>query len=187
MTKLNSKNLKDAYYIWVANMRNGKSLSLDINEAIVNGLMSDTQKEFKPFLELFKLLFCCSDHTLHAIFYSIVENGALDDAEKFIQMGINLRKYFNDLLGNNSIILSPGFPTVAPYHNQPAITNTFDFIYFGLYNFLHLPSTQCPMGLCPRTGLPTGIQVISNDKCDHLTIRLAEYFEENLVGWTPNF
>ena len=168
-------------------MRNGKSLSLDINEAIVNGLMSDTQKEFKPFLELFKLLFCCSDHTLHAIFYSIVENGALDDAEKFIQMGINLRKYFNDLLGNNSIILSPGFPTVAPYHNQPAITNTFDFIYFGLYNFLHLPSTQCPMGLCPRTGLPTGIQVISNDKCDHLTIRLAEYFEENLVGWTPNF
>ena len=49
------------------------------------------------------------------------------------------------------------------------------------------PVTQCPMGLCEKSGLPLGVQVVSNYKCDHLTIRLAEYLEQNLVGWIPPF
>ena len=183
MIRLDSAKLKDAYFIWVANMRNGKNLSLDMNKMI----MCDRPGKFNPYLELLKLIFGCSRHTFHGVIYSIVEKKPLDEPEKYIQMGNDLREYFNELLGQNSILLSPGFPIVAPFHNQPAITNTYDFIYFGLYNFLRLPSTQCPMGLCPKTGIPTGIQIVSNDKCDHLTIRLAEYFEENLIGWTPNF
>ena len=42
------------------------------------------------------------------------------------------------------------------------------------------------MGLS-KEGLPTGIQIIAGHKMDHLTIRLAEYFESNLVGWIPPF
>lgn len=48
------------------------------------------------------------------------------------------------------------------------------------------PVTQCPMGLSDD-GLPTGVQIVSNLNNDHLTIKLAEYFESNLVGWIPPF
>lgn len=49
------------------------------------------------------------------------------------------------------------------------------------------PVTQIPMGLCPKTGLPTGIQLVARPFNDHLTIKLAEYFEKNLIGWVPPF
>ncbi len=84
-------------------------------------------------------------------------------------------------------MISPGFPIVAPYHHQSLLTNTLDFIYYGLYNALGFPVTQIPMGLCQESGLPTGVQLVSNHRCDHLTIKLAEYFEKNLIGWVPPF
>jgi len=43
--------------------------------------------------------------------------------------------------------------------------------------------TQVPLGLSKKENLPTGIQIVANHMCDHLTIKLAEYIEENLVGW----
>jgi Asp-tRNA(Asn)/Glu-tRNA(Gln) amidotransferase A subunit family amidase len=79
-------------------------------------------------------------------------------------------------------MIFPSFPIVAPYHNEPLLSYTFDFIYFGIINSLGFPSTQCPMGLS-SDGLPTGIQIVANHGCDHLTIKLAEYFEQNLIGW----
>lgn len=51
-----------------------------------------------------------------------------------------------------------------------------------MFNVLGFPVTQCPMGL-NKDGLPTGVQVVANHKCDHLTIRVAEHMEKNLVGW----
>ena len=84
--------------------------------------------------------------------------------------------------GEDGILLFPSFPVVAMYHNMPLFTNTFDWIYYGIFNALGLPVTQIPLGLNGE-GLPTGVQIVSNHKCDHLTIRLAEYFEENLIGW----
>ena len=59
----------------------------------------------------------------------------------------------------------------------------FDFIYYGLFNALGFPVTQCPMGLSDDSQLPTGVQIVANEKCDHLTIKVAEYFESNLTGW----
>jgi fatty acid amide hydrolase 2 len=82
--------------------------------------------------------------------------------------------------------LFPSFPVVAPFHTQPTLTNTIDFQYFALFNVLGFPVTQCPMGLNDES-LPTGVQVIASHLNDHLTIALAEHFEENLVGWTPPF
>ena len=61
------------------------------------------------------------------------------------------------------------------------------YIYYGLYNALGFPVTQIPMGLCEKSGLPTGVQLVSNHRCDHLTIKLAEHFEKNLIGWVPPF
>lgn len=83
-------------------------------------------------------------------------------------------------------MLFPSFPVVAPYHNQPLFTNSLDFLYYGIINALGFPSTQCPMGLSSE-GLPTGVQVISNRLNDHLTIKIAELFESQLVGWVPPY
>jgi fatty acid amide hydrolase 2 len=76
---------------------------------------------------------------------------------------------------------------VAPYHYQSVLTNPFDFAYFGIMNALAFPSTQCPTGLCPKTGLPVGVQIVANHYNDHLTIRLAEYLEKNNGGWVPPY
>jgi Asp-tRNA(Asn)/Glu-tRNA(Gln) amidotransferase A subunit family amidase len=81
----------------------------------------------------------------------------------------------------------PCFPVVAPFHHQTIFTNAFDFAYAGVMNSLGFPVTQCPMGLCPKTGLPIGIQCVANFKNDHLTIRLAEFFEKNVGGWVPPY
>lgn len=54
-------------------------------------------------------------------------------------------------------------------------------------NVLGFPSTQCPMGLCPKTGLPVGVQIVANHFNDHLTIRMAEYLEKNNGGWVPPY
>jgi fatty acid amide hydrolase 2 len=83
-------------------------------------------------------------------------------------------------------LLFPTFPVSAPYHNIALLNNTFDFVHYGIINALGLPATQCPMGLSD-SGLPTGVQVIANTNNDHLTMRVAEYFEANLVGWVPGF
>ena len=50
-------------------------------------------------------------------------------------------------------------------------------------NFFVLQVTQVPLGLSKKENLPTGIQIVANHMCDHLTIKLAEYIEENLIGW----
>lgn len=180
--RLDLDEFKDAYAMWGAMMRNGKK-----NSNIISNLLKDNSSEpYKPFKELGKAIIRKSDYTVLSILNSILEKVPLKEPEKKIQKAIDLKNKFEALLGENSIIISAGYPTVAPYHHQQMFS-FFDFVYFGIYNVLRLPVTSCPMGLCPQTGLPVGIQIVSNDKCDHLTISLAEYFEKNLGGWIPAF
>ena len=51
-----------------------------------------------------------------------------------------------------------------------------------IFNVFGFPVTQCPMGL-NKEGLPTGVQVVANHNCDHLTIKIAEHFESKLISW----
>lgn len=171
---------RDAYWIWSAMMNNGKAKNTNINDLI----SSYISKEFHPFRELIKSIFVKSNHSLPLTVYALLEKHfSLPEPEKYVKIGKELAKHFDTILGKNSIILSPGYPTVAPFHHQPVITNTYDFIYFGVYNALGLPSTNCPLGLSEKSGLPLGMQIVSNKNCDHLTISVAEYFEKNSFGW----
>ena len=168
--------------MWAAMMRNGKISSNNLNKLISDSL----NQEYNPFVELIKSIFRKSDFTFYTILQSILEKLPMKKVETLTVKAYELRRKFDILLGENSVILTAGYPSVAPFHHQQMFY-PFDFSYFGLYNVLGLPVTQCPISTCPKTGLPLGIQIATNDKCDNLSISLAEYFEENLAGWKAPF
>ncbi len=150
-------------------------------------VLGDNKQKINPYLELLKTLFFNQHkHTLPALAYSIMEQIPDFNGKKNIKLGIELREELSQLLKNDSIIIFPSFTVTSFYLNQAIFSHTFDYMYFGILNALGFPSTQCPMGL-NKEGLPTGIQIVSNHMMDHLTIKLAEFFESNLIGWVPPF
>lgn len=176
MKEIHLPKLKSIIQIWTAGMGEGQ------NPDDFAKLLGTEKKPFNVITELAKsILGFQKTHTLPAIFLALVERFARDPT-RHIQMGEKLKQELKIILGDDGVLLFPSFPTSAMYHNQPLFTNTFDYIYYGMFNFFGLPVTQCPMGL-NKEGLPTGVQVVANHKCDHLTIRIAEHLESNLVGW----
>ncbi len=175
--------LKSSVQIWASMMRNGKWKSNDFS-----CLLTDTSKPINPCVEIFKTFVGLQKHhTLPAIGLSLTEQLPTSNPPYYIELGKQLKREIADILGDDGVLLFPSFPISAPYHNQPLLTNTVDFIHYGIINSLGLPATQCPMGLSDHSGLPTGVQVIANTDNDHLCIGVAEYMEANLVGWVPGF
>jgi len=146
-------------------------------------------------------------HTLPALWLAFVESLPKRDYKRHIKIGEKLKQELKIILGDDGVLLFPSFPVSAMYHNQPLVTNSFDWIYYGMhltesilffskflillifsikstgiFNVFGFPVTQCPLGLNSE-GLPTGVQLVSNHNCDHLTIKVAEHLESNLIGW----
>ncbi len=181
--ELKLSKLKSSVQIWTSMMRNGRWKSNDFS-----CLLTDSDAPINPCWELLKTLVGAQKHhTLPAIGLSLTEQLPTSNPPYYIELGEKLRRELADVLGEDGVLLFPSFPVSAPYHHQPLLTNTVDFIHYGIINALGLPSTQCPMGLSADSGLPTGVQVIANANNDHLCIRVAEYLEASLVGWVPAF
>lgn len=178
--KLNK--LQASFQMWNNKMNSNKSESNWFSCTLNN---SETIPIY-PYLELVLSIFQIPDHTLPSIMYAINQRFPLSEPGYHLKLAHELRQEIEEIIKNDGVILFPSFPIVAPYHNQAVFTNPLDFIYFGVWNLFGFPVTQIPMGL-NSDGLPTGIQLIANHNMDHLTIKLAEYFEANLVGWTPPF
>lgn len=127
-----------------------------------------------PVKELLKWCIGQSKHTLPAIGLGCVEK--LDH----LMEGINtialqsfekLEKEIGELLNENSVIVYPSHPRLAPFHNQPLMF-PFNWVYTGLFNTLGIPVTQVPLGLS-KEGLPLGVQIAAGLNNDVLTIALA--------------
>ncbi len=177
------KKLKSAFQIWTSMIGNGEKSSVNFGK-----LLKDADHPINPYLELLKSISGMQKHhTLPALGLALTERIPNPNSQYHIEMGNQLRKELSDILGDDGVLLFPSFPIVAPYHNQPIFTNTLDFIFFGIMNAMGFPATQIPMGLATNSGLPIGVQFVANLDNDHLTIRLAEYFEIELVGWKPGF
>ena len=133
---------------------------------------------------MIKSFFRASEHTLPVVVMTAIQNQlSSDDANEFNELLDQFKQELNSLLGENGVIIYPGFPTSAPFHNQALFTNPVDWIvYFGIFNAIGLPSTQVCMGL-DSNRLPVGIQLVANRYCDNLTIRLAELLEREFGGW----
>ncbi|XP_071981651.1 fatty-acid amide hydrolase 2 isoform X2 [Engystomops pustulosus] len=177
---INIHNLRYSFQIWSAAMSSDGDKEQSFTELMADG------NSMWPSFELVKWMFGLSKHTLPAIGLALTEKLANLNPEgnaKMIQKAKNLKDEINSLLGDDGILLYPSHPKIAPKHNEP-IAMPFNFAYTGIFNVLGVPVTQCPLGLS-EGGLPLGIQIISSQHNDHLTLALAQYLESSLVGWTP--
>lgn len=148
----------------------------DFNKLLGNG------EELNPFVELFKKLIGQSNFTLAAI-YSLIDSLLPKEKEDMMRSAtITCKTALQDLLGSDGVLFFHSSPRTAPFHYYPLVKFA-DFSYFCIFNVLQLPATQVPMGL-GSSGLPLGIQVVSNDMNDRLCLAVAEELERKFGGWT---
>jgi fatty acid amide hydrolase 2 len=127
-----------------------------------------------------------SPHTLPSIGLAIFEEIpflARKNDPKAEAAGRRLRQRFDDLLGDDGVILYPSYTRPAPRHNAPILT-PLDWTYTAVINALGLPATQVPLGL-NADGIPLGVQVVGPWGADHITIAVARELERAFGGWTP--
>ncbi|XP_060565331.1 fatty-acid amide hydrolase 2-like [Ruditapes philippinarum] len=138
-----------------------------------------------PYLEFLKWCIGQSKHTLPAIALGCVEK--LDHLlegvnRKALASFEHMEAEVNDLLDENSVIIYPSHPKLAPYHNQP-LMYPFNWAYTGLFNTLGLPVTQIPLGLSTE-GLPLGVQIVAGMNQDAVSLAVAqELVDAQIAGW----
>lgn len=142
--------------------------------------------ELNPFVELFRKIFRISDHNFNSIVAVALEKCSPSygsRANKMLQRKAeDLRRKFNDMLGDNGILMIPTHPEPAPPH-QTTTTKVFNVTYTSCTTVLQAPITQVPLGLS-REGLPYGVQVFAKPLNDRLTLAVAKELEHFLGGWT---
>ncbi|KAL4232568.1 Fatty-acid amide hydrolase 2 [Mactra antiquata] len=144
-------------------------------------------KPVNPFIEFFKWLFGKSNHTLPALglgcvekFDRILESTGVNETSL---LGFEkLEAEMNEVLDDNTIIIYPSHPKLAPYHNQPLLY-PFNWAYTGLFNTLGLPVTQVPLGLS-KEGLPLGVQIVAGMNRDAVCLAVANKLAKaKIAGW----
>jgi len=103
--------------------------------------------------------------------------------KRFIQLAHDLQRRIEDKLGDNGVLLSPVFASVAPLHGRIAF-KAFSAGYSGLINILEFPSTIIPVYHRPD-GMPASIQIVGGRFRDHLTLAVAGRLEKIFGGWKP--
>lgn len=172
------ERLKKSFEIWASMLSAAGGPSFE--EMLMEG------KSSNAFIELGKLFFGASEHTIPAIMLAIIEKVPKilpKQANKILDEGMELKKEMKEILGDDGVILYPTYTSVAPAHNIP-ILKPMDWIYTAIINVMELPSTQVPLGL-NKDKLPLGFQIIGNHGNDPLTIFLGNELEKEFGGWIP--
>ncbi|XP_011203026.2 fatty-acid amide hydrolase 2 [Bactrocera dorsalis] len=151
----------------------------NFNKLLGNG------ETLNPFIELFKKLFGRSDFTMAAI-YSLIDALLPPENEHKIREATRMcKEALDDLLRDNGVLFFHSSPRTAPFHYYPLVKFT-DFSYFSIFNVLHVPVTQVPMGLDSR-GMPMGIQVVASEMNDRLCLHVAKELERKFGGWVKPY
>ena len=177
----NFKTLSNAVDIWSCMLHAG-------NPVTFTSLMADGNPKFSAFKELIKwLIVGVTPYTLPGLGLCLIENVPAwfpKRTSALINQGEQLREELEALLGDNSVILFPSHPKIAPKHSKPLLA-PMNWIYTGIWNVLLAPVTQVPLGLSKKDNLPLGIQVISSNGQDHLTLAVGKHLESTFGGWIP--
>lgn len=137
------------------------------------------------FVELVKKLLGQSEYTMASI-YSLIDGMLpLGDTAKIESITRVCKNYVKELLGDDGVLLIPSAPSTAGFHYS-ALVQVYKFSYWSLFNSLHLPATQVPLGLDSK-GLPLGVQIVAGPNCDRLCLAVAEEIENSMIGWIPPF
>lgn len=149
----------------------------------------DEDLNFTNFWNIFfKFITFRSKTTLPLIMYGIAKKIYLLFKKKFDNNNVfkeneALKNDFQNLLGDNGILLYPTWTGPAHYH-YAMFYKMINFGYCSIFNLLGLPVTQVPSGFTSN-GLPIGFQVVANVNNDRLTLAVATEAEKYFGGWTP--
>lgn len=140
-----------------------------------------------PYAELFNWCIGGSMNTLPAILFVIYERifrikYDTPEYHRRVEECNELRREFDEMLGDNGVFIYPIHSTVAPYHNEP-IARGLQSGYTAIFNVLGLPSTAVPLGIGPTERLPIGLQVVANRNQDRLCLAVASELERAFGGW----
>jgi len=161
------------------------------NNRLTSQVLSDEPDgvAINPFIEIFKYFLGSSKYHYATLAVAGIEhlraplpNCLPDVSSNFVQMGIQLREQIQALLSDDGILLYPSHPNTALTHHRPSLA-PLNFSYTSIFNVLHLPVTQCPLGL-DKNGLPLGIQIVAGRNNDRLSIAVARQLESQFGGWT---
>lgn len=173
----------------------------DFNKLLGNG------RSLNGLVELAKYVFGCCEFTLASI-YSLLQD--MLPAENEARMKEYTRQcdeeltvsdvvcstlcisniqfanaHFQRLLGDDGILLYHSYTGPAPFH-YVQLVNVYNFSYWSLFNVLHVPATQVPLGLAPD-GRPLGLQVVATRNRDRDCLAVAEELGRAFGGWRAPF
>ncbi|XP_012170362.1 fatty-acid amide hydrolase 2 isoform X2 [Bombus terrestris] len=140
----------------------------------------------KCLLEELKCLCGISQNTLSSVTYATLKwiyHKLPGSYQVVFAKTEELKKQFEELLGDNGVLIYPTFVSSAYYANE-SYMNIPNFMYLTIANVLGIPATHCTMGL-DKQGLPVGLQIMANTGNDHLTIAVAKEIDEVFGGWQP--
>jgi len=165
-------------------------LSAENNRLTTQALSGESEAvAINPFIEIFKYFLGSSKYHHATLAVAGIEylraplpNCLPDVSSNFVQMGIQLREQIQTLLSDDGILLYPSHPSTALTHHRPSLA-PLNFSYTSIFNVLHLPVTQCPLGL-DKNGLPLGIQIVAGKNNDRLSIAVARQLESQFGGWS---
>lgn len=164
--------------LWNVEMKTKDSLPM-------SAAFMDGNGEMNPFLELFKYVLMMSNFNFNSIVTVFANRFTPDFGTPlhsfFLQKGVELRKRFDKLVGDNGILIMPTHPEGAPPHYTTTL-KSLNVSYTAVSTCLRAPMTQCPVGMT-RDGLPFGVQVVSKTYNDRLTIAVAQEIEKAFGGW----
>ncbi|XP_053694837.1 fatty-acid amide hydrolase 2 [Sabethes cyaneus] len=142
-------------------------------------------KQLSPLVELVKKISGSSEYTLASIYSLIDSILPPEKADKIKEITRQCDQALTDLLGDDGILFYHSTTHTAPYHYS-AFVNVYNFSYWCLFNVLHVPVTQVPLGLDPD-GLPLGIQIVATRNRDRHCLAVAEELERVFSGHIPPF
>lgn len=141
--------------------------------------------ELNPIVELVKKMFQMSEHNMTSIMAATLEKFSPTFGSRgnkiLTKRAAELRHKFNEMLGDDGILLVPTHPEPAPKHFT-TLLKIFNVSYTSVTTVLQAPITQCPLGLS-KEGLPFGVQIMARPYNDRLTIEVAQELEKAFGGW----
>lgn len=141
-------------------------------------------KGFNPRVELLKLCFGKSRYSFSLILSALIQK-PIENPEEMRKASAELKQEFDDLLGDDGVLIFPSSNDAAGYHYS-TYSQFYKINYFAIFNILRVPVTQVPIGL-DKNGLPLGVQVVASAWRDRDCMAVAEELERTFGGWVPPF
>lgn len=135
-------------------------------------------KEIGLIKEFFNLAFRKKNHTFSALAMAAAEKIMVmseKDRKKYCDYGKELKAELKEKLGDNGVIIFPGFPRAAPPHKEMLI-RVWAIFNAGIYNVMKLPGTAVCLTR-EENNLPLGVNISANEGNDELTMSVGALLE----------